>query len=425
MKKKKLLCILSALVLTTSLLGTTGCNKKQSTGDKTVIELVQYKPEAVKIFEQFEKEFNETHDDIELIIDSPNDAMTVLKTRFIRDDYPDIIGIGGEVNYSNFVDAGILADVSDYEGLKTINQAYIDILENLEFVPTEGTYGVPYVANAAGVLYNKEMFEENGWEIPETWTEFIQLCETIKKLGKQPLYFGFKDTWTCLAPWNALAVDLAEADVCQQVNRGETTFTKEYEDVAQKMLEILPYGQEGPFAYGYNDACTAFANGESAMYTIGSYAIPQIKSVNPDMKIDSFVMPGSDNKEENLLNSGVDLQFCVTKDCENKEAAYEVLDFLLEHDNVQAFMDSQNSVPCKQEAFELAPEIEGMKSYIEQGKMTDYQDHYYPTEMSVDAQIQTLLLQKDTDAFLKKFDKDWIRYNRDIIQKVKDYEALQ
>lgn len=425
MKKKKLLCILSALVLTTSLLGTTGCNKKQSTGDKTVIELVQYKPEAVKIFEQFEKEFNETHDDIELIIDSPNDAMTVLKTRFIRDDYPDIIGIGGEVNYSNFVDAGILADVSDYEGLKTINQAYIDILENLEFVPTEGTYGVPYVANAAGVLYNKEMFEENGWEIPETWTEFIQLCETIKKSGKQPLYFGFKDTWTCLAPWNALAVDLAEADVCQQVNRGETTFTKEYEDVAQKMLEILPYGQEGPFAYGYNDACTAFANGESAMYTIGSYAIPQIKSVNPDMKIDSFVMPGSDNKEENLLNSGVDLQFCVTKDCENKEAAYEVLDFLLEHDNVQAFMDSQNSVPCKQEAFELAPEIEGMKSYIEQGKMTDYQDHYYPTEMSVDAQIQTLLLQKDTDAFLKKFDKDWIRYNRDIIQKVKDYEALQ
>lgn len=425
MKKKKLLCILSALVLTTSLLGTTGCNKKQSTGDKTVIELVQYKPEAVKIFEQFEKEFNETHDDIELIIDSPNDAMTVLKTRFIRDDYPDIIGIGGEVNYSNFVDAGILADVSDYEGLKNINQAYIDILENLEFVPTEGTYGVPYVANAAGVLYNKEMFEENGWKIPETWTEFIQLCETIKKSGKQPLYFGFKDIWTCLAPWNALAVDLAEADVCQQVNRGETTFTKEYEDVAQKMLEILPYGQEGPFAYGYNDACTAFANGESAMYTIGSYAIPQIKSVNPDMKIDSFVMPGSDNKEENLLNSGVDLQFCVTKDCENKEAAYEVLDFLLEHDNVQAFMDSQNSVPCKQEAFELAPEIEGMKSYIEQGKMTDYQDHYYPTEMSVDAQIQTLLLQKDTDAFLKKFDKDWIRYNRDIIQKVKDYEALQ
>ena len=82
------------------------------------IEIVQYKPEAVEIFEQIEEEFNKTHDDIELKIESPNDAMTILKTRFIREDYPDIIGIGGDVNYSNFVDAGILRDISDYEESK-------------------------------------------------------------------------------------------------------------------------------------------------------------------------------------------------------------------------------------------------------------------------------------------------------------------
>lgn len=54
--------------------------------------------------------------------------------------------------------------------------------------------------------------------------------------------------------------------------------------------------------------------------------------------------------------------------------------------------------------------------------MADYQDHYYPSEMSVDAQIQTFLMKKDEDAFLKKFDTDWVRYNRDIIRKVQDYE---
>ena len=43
--------------------------------------------------------------------------------------------------------------------------------------------------------------------------------------------------------------------------------------------------------------------------------------------------------------------------------------------------------------------------------------------MAVDAQIQTLLIEQDVDAFLAKFDKDWVRYNRDIIQMVKDYEA--
>ncbi len=118
----------------------------------------------------------------------------------------------------------------------------------------------------------------------------------------------------------------------------------------------------------------------------------------------------------------MDLQFCLTRSCKNKDAAYEVLDFLLEHDNVQAYLDNQNAVPCKNESFELAPILDGMKSFIEEGKMADYQDHYYPSEMAVDAQIQTFLIQQDTDAFLEKFDKDWLRYNRDIIRLVEDYQ---
>lgn len=420
MKKKMMSLFLACLMPAPLLLS--GCGDSGHDG-KVEIELVQYKPEAVDIFEQVAEKFNSTHDDIYLKIDSPNDATTILKTRFVREDYPDIIGIGGDINYSYFIDSDILADVSDYAGMSDINQGYVDILEGLEFVPTEGTYGVPYVANAAGILYNREMFKEHGWQIPTTWEELLALCETIQSEGILPFYFGFKDTWTCLAPWNALAVDLAPSDVCKQVNAGKTTFTGEYRETAEKMLQLLDYGEEGPFAYGYNDACTAFANGESAMYTIGSYAVPQIQSVNPDMDIDSFVMPGSSDADGNTLNSGVDLQFCVTKACPNKEAAYEVLDFLLEDENVQMYLDDQKAVPCKSGDFTLASNLDGMTDYIASGNMTDYQDHYYPSEMAVDAQIQTLLIEKDVDQFLSKFDTDWSRYNRDIIRMVQEYEA--
>lgn len=399
-----------------------GCGAENNNG-KVEIEMVSYKPEAVEVFQELEEKFNSTHDDIRLKIDSPNDAMTILKTRFIREDYPDILGIGGDINYSYFIDSGILADVSDFDGLSEINPGYVDILEGLEFVPTEGTYGVPYVANAAGILYNREMFQEHGWEIPTTWDELISLCETIQSEGILPFYFGFKDTWTCLAPWNSLAVDLAPSDVCQQVNAGDTTFSSEYRETAEKMLQLIQYGEEGPFAYGYNDACTAFANGESAMYAIGSYAVPQIKSVNPDMDIDSFVTPGNNSSDGNTLNSGVDLMFAVTEECENKEAAYEVIRFLLEDENVQAYLDNQNAVPCKSGEFDLASNLDGMKEYITNGNMTDYQDHYYPSEMAVDAQIQTFLIEQDVDAFLTKFDKDWKRYNRDIIRMVEEYNA--
>jgi len=424
-KREKMISLLLACTLPASMF-LTGCGGSETEDGKIVIELVQYKQEAVDVFKQLEEAFNKTHDDILLKIDSPNDAMTIMKTRFIREDYPDILGIGGDINYSYFIDAGILADVSDYPGITDINQGYRDILEGLEFVPTEGTYGVPYVANAAGILYNREMFKEHGWEIPTTWEEMITLCDTIQAEGILPFYYGFKDTWTCLAPWNSLAVDLAPADVCQQVNAGKTVFAEEYREVAEKIQTLVSYGEEGPFAYGYSDACTAFANGESAMFAIGSYAVPQIKSVNPDMDIDSFVTPGSSDPDGQILNSGVDLQFCITNSCMDegkKEAAYEVLNFLLADENVQMYLDDQSAVPCKSGNFNLAPNLDGMKTYITEGKIADYQDHYYPSEMAVDAQIQTFLIEQDLDAFLTKFDTDWVRYNRDIIQMVQDYNA--
>ncbi len=407
--------------------GLTGCGQTASDG-KIEVELVSYKPEAVAAMEKIEARFNETHDDIHLTINSPNEAMTILKTRFIRENYPDIVGIGGDINYSNFLDAELFMDISDLDVTADVKQAYANMDKELEFIPQDGIYALPYVANAAGVLYNKDMFEEHGWEIPETWSEFTALCEQIESEGIQPLYLGYKDTWTCLAPWNALAVGLTPSDTCAQVNQGNTTFTDNYREVAEKTEALLQYAEPNPYAYGYNDACTAFARGESAMYTIGNYAIPQIKSVNPDMNIDSFTFPANEAEEDNVLNSGIDLQFCVMKETKNKEAVYEVLRFLYEDETINIYLDDQGGIACKEGDFEIPAELEGMRAYIEAGRMTDYQDHHYPSEMSVDAMIQTFLLDESdsaVDTFLARFDSDWTRYNKDLIWKVQQYQNAQ
>ena len=52
-----ILCMTSAMILG-------GCGQKSENSGKIEIELVQYKPEAVKTFEKIEEEFNATHDDI-------------------------------------------------------------------------------------------------------------------------------------------------------------------------------------------------------------------------------------------------------------------------------------------------------------------------------------------------------------------------
>ena len=152
--------------------GLMGCGNKATAEGRTEIEIVSYKKEAVDTFNKIAARFNETHDDIHLTIDSPNEAMTILKTRFIREDYPDIIVIGGDMDYSNFLDAGLFADISDLDVLSETKSAHLDMDKQLEFIPQDGTYGLPYAANAAGILYNKDMFEQHGWETPETWNEF-------------------------------------------------------------------------------------------------------------------------------------------------------------------------------------------------------------------------------------------------------------
>ena len=403
-----------------------GCTSERADG-KIEVEIVSYKQEAVSIFEHLMEEFNAAHDDIYLNITSPADAVTVMKTRFVRENYPDVIGIGGDADYASFVDSSILADVSDCPTMDSVSPAYSDILKSVTYVPMDGIYGVPYVANAAGMLYNKDLFEEHGWTIPETWDEFIALFEQIQSETPDiyPIYLGYLDTWTILSPWNSITINMVPSDLARQVNAGKAKFADYYREPAERMLQLLDYAEDGPFAYSYNDACTAFARGQSAMYPCGSFAVPQILSVNPDMNIGMFAMPSADNPDDRIVVSGVDLQWCVAETCEHKDAVYEVIAFLNEQENVQTYIDDQRAIPCTEGDFTLDPLFDDIQEFLDEGRVLDYLDHSYQSAMACDAQLQTMLLNGDIDAFLTKWDEDWQRYNRSVIRKVQDYESQQ
>lgn len=410
---------LSAAGVASLMLG--GCSETRSDG-KTEVEFVSYKREAVSIFEALMAEFNESNDHIYLNFTSPNDAVTIMKTRFVREDYPDVVAIGGDASYADFVDSNILADMTEYPGMAQVQQAYQDIMKSVTYVPMDGIYGVPYIANAAGMLYNKDMFAEKGWDIPETWDEFIALCEEIKAEGEVlPLYLGFLDTWTILSPWNSILVDLVPQDHIRKVNAGEAKFADYYREPAEKLYQLLQYGEEGPFAYSYEDACTAFARGQSAMFPCGSFAVPQILSANPDMNVGLFAMPAADDPEDRLVVSGVDLCWNMTVANEDhRELVYEVIDFLNEPDNLQAYCDDQKAIPCIEGDFTLDSLFDDIQEFLDAGKVIDYPDHSYPSGMACDARLQAFLMDGDVDAFLENWDSLWQRYNKTVIRKVQE-----
>ena len=114
------------------------------------------------------------------------------------------------------------------------------------------------------------------------------------------------------------------------------------------------------------------------------------------------------------------------ENCPNKEAAYEVLDFLYSDEVLNMYLEDQGGIATKKGEFPIAEYLKGMETYILAGEVADYQDHHYPTEMAVDAMIQTYLLDEKKDAldtFLNKFDTEWIRYNRDLIARLQKEES--
>ena len=43
-------------------------------------------------------------------------------------------------------------------------------------------YGIPYNTNARAMVYRKDIFEENGLEVPQTWGEFVETARKITEL---------------------------------------------------------------------------------------------------------------------------------------------------------------------------------------------------------------------------------------------------
>ena len=74
-----------------------------------------------------------------------------------------------------------------------------------------------------------------------------------------------------------MLVELVPSDHIRKVNAGEAKFADYYREPAEKLLKLLEYGEDGPMAYSYEDACTAFARGQSAMFPCGSFAVPRVR----------------------------------------------------------------------------------------------------------------------------------------------------
>lgn len=118
-----------------------GCGRSnQDSGKKVTINILNYKRETVDILQKMIDKFEKENPNIHIQMDSPSDAMTILKTRLVKENPPDIAILGGERSYADFVDADTIVDISDYKGLDKVKDVYKDMAKQLELSKKKGTY---------------------------------------------------------------------------------------------------------------------------------------------------------------------------------------------------------------------------------------------------------------------------------------------
>lgn len=378
-------------------------------GGRTTITFFQFKPEAVDYFEQRAAQFEAQNPDVRVVVDNVPDPETALRTRLVKDDVPDVLTLNGNGTFGELASAGIFEDFAGDPLLDDLNEGYVEVLRDLGASDPDAVNGIPFAANASGVLYNVERFDELGVEVPQTWTELIAAAQTFQDAGVTPFYAMLGDAWTAQAPLAPLTAQTAPDGFFEARFAGTSTFGEGWREAAEKELELFGYTQPNPAGFGYQEGTVAFAAGESAMLLLGSYAVPQIRSFEPDFTVGSFALPATDDPADTRLVSGVDVLLTIGADSRHKDEARRFVEFLMQPDAVQDYAEQQVAIPALAGATNTDPALAGIQPYIEQERLVGFDDHQFIPAIPLGPLLQQLLIDKDVDAFLAALDDAWDR----------------
>lgn len=80
----------------------------------------------------------------------------------------------------------------DLSGMEFSNKYNISMLDSIS--KDGALYYLPGPSQVRGIVYNKTMFQENGWKVPKNYDEFIKLCNAIQDTGIKALQLGFRNS---------------------------------------------------------------------------------------------------------------------------------------------------------------------------------------------------------------------------------------
>ena len=380
-------------------------------------------------FEGLQKMIQKLEEEENIKIDAqivPDDeSLNMIKMKLNSGECPDIIDYNVPAVYDIIDPASNFADMT--------GEAWTDRL----VIPGNVTakdgkiYGFPFlsVPGLHGFIYNKDVFDKAGVEVPATWDELLASCEKIKESGTTPIFMP-KDTWVPQILMTDNFAKILGADGCKdfadKILKNETKWSDvpEFAEVLDKYLELYQKGYvNSNFASAtYDDAIAAVADGTAAMHFNGDFFATSVLEANPEAQIGMFpisMKEGADVITENMSSAG----FVAYKNSENLDVVKKIFDLWSTPEYANLYFADRPAFPAFQgvdggKVPDYLAEIN--ENYIKEGKAIPEFNYYVMTlnplfESSlyvyyVDAPAKGTM---DGKAVMEKFQKDYEQYMKD------------
>ncbi|MFY0664777.1 MAG: extracellular solute-binding protein [Natronospirillum sp.] len=197
---------------------------------------------------------------------------------------------------SSWVDAGVIAPVSDYGvSLSAFGDAALGGSTGSDGV----VYSVPVGMEMEAILYNKSVFQQHGIAEPSSLAELEAAFAKLKSAGVVPMHVDGRDGWYLNQVLNeVLIAGFASDEWTQGVITGEACFTdSDYVNALQQLdgWRTSGYLNANPLADDYGAMRTEVALGSSAMMIDGIWSAgpgSPMFDIEPGLEIGIMPIPG-------------------------------------------------------------------------------------------------------------------------------------
>lgn len=205
--------------------------------------------------------------------------------------------------------------------------------------------GIPQIPTVGGIYYVQEVFDACGiTQTPDTWEEFLDLCQTLRSGGFESLALNSEDA--ALAGQLHLERSL-EAARLVKAEDDKTKFADD-EQLVQTVQQIVDFVAGGNLASGKIGAYPAAQKQlglSNAAMTVGSNAVcTQVEEATlADLHWGVFAWPGSGEGCGSFVDSDM---LCVNSSSQNVQAAFDFIMLLCTGEFDQLRADITGGIPA-------------------------------------------------------------------------------